>query len=140
MKLTMKQIDTLTLGKKHWSEKPKHILSLFKSWFGFPLDPEKLEWFMEELVPAAKKRLQREYFDKSQKGIIKTKFTPTDVNGGFSVITRPVIGCKYHISWAFKGAVFKLVKIDGDVAYLDNPKHKRKELLKCKVSELRALR
>ena len=62
---------------------------------------------------------------ESKLGIRKTNLTPTDVKGDFDAITTPVINNKYHISWAFSGAVFKLVKVEGDVCYLDNPKYKR---------------
>jgi hypothetical protein len=71
---------------------------------------------------------------------MKTNFTPTDVKGDFLPVSNPQIGSRYHISWAYSGAVFVLVKVENDICYLDNPRHHRKKLLTCKVSELRNLR
>lgn len=52
------------------------------------------------------------------------------------------IGQKYHVSWAYRGARFKLMELDPDGihAYLDNPKYKRKKWLKVKVDDLRDTR
>lgn len=69
-----------------------------------------------------------------------SKKTQSDVDGSFNVPDKPIIGKRYHISWAFKGAQFVLKKIEGEYAYLDNPRNKRTTLFKCKVSELRNLR
>lgn len=143
MKLTQHQISALTEGKKHWSLKKKHLIGLCKSW-GIIVSEAKadgfLEWLFEMHIPREKKRLAREYFEKTQSGKIKNNLTPTDVKGDFVEVTNPKIGGLYHISWAFSGAYFRLVRIEGEIAYMDNPKHKRRELLKCKVSELRSTR
>ncbi len=138
--LSQKQIFQLTEGKKHWSEKKHHLIKLAKN-FGITItNDDELQYLIEVHCPNEDMRIRKKFFDDSKSGKIKTRFTPTDVKGDFIKITTPVIGVKYHISWAFSGAVFKLVKVEGDICYLDNPKHKRKELLTCKISELRGLR
>lgn len=138
--LTQKKIFALTDGKKHWSDKKQHLIKLAKN-FGITITTDdELKYLIEVHCPNEEKRIKKQFFIDSQTGKRKTHLTPTDVKGGFTIITNPVIGVKYHISWAFSGAVFKLVKVEGDTCYLDNPKHKRETLLKCKVSELRGLR
>lgn len=73
---------------------------------------------------------------------IDNQFIPTDRKKvAFAPVIDPLIGMKYHLSWAYSGAVFVLKRIDADgTCYLDNPRHKRKELLRAKVSDLRHLR
>jgi hypothetical protein len=138
--LTKNQIFVLTEGKKHWSEKKQHLIKLAKS-FGITISSEtELQYLIEHHCPNEEKRIKKQFFIDSQSGKIKTHLTPTDVKGYFDKITNPIIGANYHISWAFSGAVFKLVKIQGDTCFLDNPKYKRKQLLTCKISELRGLR
>ncbi len=144
-KLTSRQVDTLEFqisGKKHWSQKTKHLLGIIKSFYR-DITEEGLEWFLETYLPAERKRLYVEMRLKASSDQINNKFTPTAVahqlSGNFSNVEVPRIGQKYHLSWAFKGSVFVLVKIDGDFCYLDNPKRKRKDLLKAKVSDLRNL-
>jgi len=138
--LTQKQILQLTEGKKHWSEKKQHLIKLAKN-FGIAItNNEELKYLIEVHCLNEGKRIKKQFFIDSQTGKLKTHLTPTDVKGDFTKITHPVIGVKYHISWAFSGAVFKLVKVEGDTCYLDNPKYKRKQLLTCKISELRGLR
>lgn len=138
--LKQKQIYQLTEGKKHWSEKKQHLIKVAKN-FGITISTdEELKYLIEIHCPNEERRIKKQFFIDSQTGKRKTHLTPTDVKGDFTKITRPVIGVKYHISWAFSGAVFKLVKVEGDTCYLDNPKYKRDTLLKCKVSELRGLR
>jgi len=137
--LTQNQISKL-IGGKHWSEKKQHLIKLAKN-FGIVIEnDEQLKYLIEVHCPNEELRIKKQFFIDSQTGKIKTHLTPTDVKGDFIKINRPVIGVKYHISWAFSGAVFKLVKIEGDICYMDNPRHKRKQLLTCKVSELRGLR
>ena len=137
--LTQNQIFKLTTGK-HWSEKKRHLIKLAKN-FGIVIETdEQLKYLIEVHCPNEEERIKKQFFIDSQTGKRKTHLTPTDVKGDFIKINRPVIGVKYHISWAFSGAVFKLVKIEGDICYLDNPRHKRKQLLTCKISELRGLR
>lgn len=137
--LTQNQIYILTTGKKHWSKKVKFLMERIIS-FGNKISEDELQYFMEEYIPSEEKRIKREYFYKSQTGEKNTKFTPTDVDGTFNKPDKPIIGKRYHISWAFKGAIFVLKKVEGEIAYLDNPKNKRETLLKCKVSELRCVR
>jgi hypothetical protein len=138
--LTQNQIFVLTDGKKHWSEKKQHLIKLAKN-FGITITTDdELKYLIEVHCSNEEKRIKKQFFIDSQTGKLKTHLTPTDVKGDFTKITNPVIGVKYHISWAFSGAVFKLVKVEGDTCYLDNPKYKRETLLKCKVSELRGLR
>jgi len=138
--LTQKQIYQLKEGKKHWSEKKQHIKKLAKN-FGIAISTDdELKYLIEVHCPNEERRIKKQFFIDSQTGKRKTHLTPTDVKGDFDKITTPIIGLKYHISWAFSGAVFKLVKVEGDTCYLDNPKYKRNELLVCKLSELRGLR
>lgn len=143
IRLTQNQIFRLTDGKKHWSKKTNHIMTLIRS-FQIPVTEDQLPWFMDIFIPQEEKRIQREYYNKSQTGEIRSKFTPTDVKGDFPPIQNPIVGMKYHISWAHSGAVFKLIEIKGDTCYVDNPKYGREKqglpLLKCKTSELRGLR
>ena len=137
--LTKNQIYKL-IGGKHWSEKKQHLIKLAKN-FGIIIEnDEQLQYLIEIHCPNEEARIKKQFFIDSQTGKRKTHLTPTDVKGDFLKINKPVIGVKYHISWAFSGAVFKLVKIEDDICYLDNPRHKRKQLLTCKVSELRGLR
>lgn len=138
--LTKNQIFALTDGKKHWSEKKQHLIKLAKN-FGITITTDdELKYLIEVHCPNEDKRIKKQFFIDSQTGKRKTHLTPTDIKGDFRIITKPVIGVRYHISWAFSGAVFVLKKVEGDICYLDNPKHKRTQLLKCKVSELRGLR
>ena len=138
--LTQKQIYQLTEGKKHWSEKKQHLIKLAKN-FGITItNDEELKYLIEVHCINEDKRIRKQFFIDSQTGKRRNHLTPTDVKGDFTKIIRPVIGVKYHISWAFSGAVFVLKKIEGDTCYLDNPKYKRTRLLTCKVSELRGLR
>jgi hypothetical protein len=136
--LTQNQALSL-IGGKHWSEKKNHLIRLAKDYGIMITTDDELKYLVEIHAPAQLKRIQQEYYNKSQTGEIKTKFTPTDVKGTFAKVTEPVIGNKYHISWAYSAAVFKLVKITNDICYLDNPKYKKKQLLTCKLSELRHL-
>lgn len=139
VKLSQNQILALT-GGKHWSEKKQHLIKLAKN-FGITIsNDEELKYLIEVHCPNEEKRIKKQFFIDSQTGKRKTNLTPTDIIGDFLKINRPVIGVKYHISWAFSGAVFVLKKVEGDICYLDNPRNKRKQLLTCKVSELRGLR
>lgn len=137
--LTQNQIYVLTSGKKHWSKKIPFIMSRIIS-FGNKITENDLPYFMDVYIPSEEKRIKRDFFNKSQTGEIKSKFTPTDIDGKFIPVDKPIIGKRYHISWAFKGAVFVLKKIEGDIAYLDNPKNRRTTLLKCNLNELRHIR
>lgn len=138
--LTQKQIFGLTNGSKHWSEKKQHIIKLAKN-FGITVSTDdELQYLIEVHCPNEVKRIQKQFFIDSQTGKRKNNLTPTDIKGDFTKITHPVIGGKYHISWAFSGAVFKLIKVEGDTCFLDNPKYRRETLLNCKISELRGLR
>ena len=138
--LTKNQIFQLTDGKKHWSERKKHLINLAKN-FGIIINNDKeLQYLIEVHCINEHKRLNAEFMQKSKEGILKNNYTLTDVKNNFLSVTEPVIGKKYHISWAYSGAVFILKNIENDICYLDNPKHKRKSLLICKLSELRELR
>lgn len=56
-------------------------------------------------------------------------------------VLKPVLRERYGISWAGAQYSFILVLKVGDTCYLDNPVNKRKkqgkDLIKCKISELR---
>lgn len=143
-KLTTKQIANFTLGKKHWSEKKKHIIGLAKD-LGIIIKTEnELHHLMETHIPSEIERIKREFYTKSMSGEIKSNITPTDVKGDFIKVEYPVIGKKYHISWAYSGAYFILREVVGDMCYLDNPKYSRlkqgKKLIACHKSELRGMR
>ena len=139
-KLSFNQIYLLTSGKKHWSQKKKHLIALAKN-FGITINnDEELKFLIEVHCPAEELRIKRQYFLDSQSGKIKTTLTPTDVKGDFRKVDNPRINFRYHVSWAFSGAVFVLKAVVGDTCYLDNPVNKRKQLLTCKVSELRHIR
>lgn len=138
--LTQRNIQTLTDGKRHWSEKKKHLIRIAKQIGIIIKSDEELKYLIEVHCVNEDKRLTREFFLKSKTGEIMSEFTPTDVKGNFDVVTEPIIGNKYHISWAYSGARFKLIRIENEYCFLDNPRYKRDTLLKCKISELRALR
>ena len=136
--LTRNQIFVLSEGKKHWSEKADFLLKKIKN-FGYDIKPDELGHFIEVIVPSEQRRIKKQFFLDSMSGKRVNNLTPTDVKGTFGVVEDPTIGFNYHISWAFSGAVFQLMKIENGLCYLDNPKHKRKDLLVCKVAELRHL-
>lgn len=54
----------------------------------------------------------------------------------FKKVEKPEVGMKVHTSWANKGAVFVIIDLEGEFAYLDNPKYKRSQLLKVKITDL----
>jgi hypothetical protein len=137
--LTQKQIHKLT-GGKHWREKKQHLIKLAKN-FGIIIEnDEQLEYLIEVHCPKEAARIKKQFFIDSQTGKRKNYLTPVDIKGDFIKVNKPVIGSKYHISWAFSGAVFKLIKIENGICFLDNPKNKRKQLLTCEISQLRELR
>lgn len=115
-KITKKQLDRIMLdvilSKKDWRLKIPHILSMVSNWKNLDkIDESNLEDFIISCEKEHKQR-QIDYFKKCQTGEIQSAFTPTDKSKNqFKTITKPVIGGKYHLSWAFKGALFKLVKI-----------------------------
>lgn len=145
-KLTKRQLQAIKseafLTKKKWTDKKEHVLKLIRN-FDKSVTLENLQHYLEVHVPSEEKRIHAEYFQKCQTGVIISNITPTDVadrtNQVFKKVDRPNIGNKYHLSWAFKGAVFVLKSVDQDGihCYLDNPKHKRKDLLKAKIADLR---
>ena len=143
-KLTKKQVEAIELdllyGKKHWSEKITHAIGVIKSFYK-EIDASNLKWFLEVYVPSEKKRLHQEFINKSATGELHNKYTPTDVANSlgrnFEIVESPITGNKYHLSWAFKAAVFVLKRIEGQYCYLDNPRNPRKELLRAKVTDLR---
>ena len=144
VQLTKRQVETISyqcLGtKKHWSEKKQFCIGLIKSFYK-EINEDNLGWFLETFVPSEEKRIKVKYFQDSQSGKLNTKFTPTDVAGTFEVADTPTVGRKYHLSWAFKAAVFVLVEIDKDGVhgYVDNPKYKRAFPMKIKLCDLRKL-
>lgn len=144
IQLTRKQVNAVrvgTLGKKHWTEKKKSMIGIIKGFYK-DITEDNLEWFIEEFVPSEEKRIKREYFQKCQTGEINSTYTPTKFDETFEKVDNPIIGAKYHLYWAFKAAVFRLVKFDEDGihCYMDNPKYQRENLLKTKISDLRKLR
>lgn len=53
----------------------------------------------------------------------------------FPKVETPVLGICYHISWAWRGCYWQLVKIEGDTAHMITPKTRKQ--FTCKVSDLR---
>lgn len=146
--LTKKQADALHIeflcGKKHWSQKIIHALKIVKRFYP-EIQETDLQWYLEEYVPSEIKRHKKLFMQKSASGELNNNYTPTDVsnsisNQRFNTPKKLVIGVKYHLSWAYKGAVFVLKRIEGEYCYLDNPKNPRVNLLKAKISELRSIK
>ena len=52
-------------------------------------------------------------------------------------VKNPEIGNIYHLSWAYSGARFRLVRIEGQEIWLDNPIKSRKKLIRTTVDKLR---
>lgn len=147
MKLTKRQLEKCEYDLKKgkgWRNKQQHCLNQIKSWGVVERDltESELEWFFETFVPLERKRHNREEFKAYQSGERIGPKTPTDIAGGYDQVEDPQIGKKYHLSWAFQGAVFVLQQIDLDKVhcYLDNPRHKRKKPLKAKLEDLRHLK
>ena len=148
LQLTLKQVNSFEselFGKKHWSEKKEHCIRQFnsrlQSFSSERVNDSNIEWFIETFLPNERKRIDKEIFQKMQSGELQGKFTPTDkATDAFDMVDHPEINKKYHVSWGFKGAVFVLKKIDGIYGYVDNPKHKRKNLLRIQLCDLRELR
>lgn len=138
--LTQKQIFALTDGKKHWTEKKKHISQLAKSFGIFLSSDEDMHYLMEVHCQNEEKRIKRQYMEDSKTGKRLTVYTPTDVKGGFNAVKCPIIGKRYHLSWAYSGSLFVLKKIDGEKCYMDNPKYPRQQLLECNLVDLRETR
>ena len=138
--LSKNQLFKLTDGKKHWSEKKEYLIKLAKN-FGIIINnDEELRYLIEVHCPSELERINIKFYQDSKSGVIRNNYTPTDVKGTFIVPNKYIIGAKYHISWAYSGAVFVLRKIVDNIAYLDNPRYKRKDLLKCDVKDLRNLK
>jgi hypothetical protein len=117
---------------------------MFNHWknIGIEITEDNLENFIDACKQEDKRR-KRVFFEKSQSGEIQSIYTPCEkMTNPYGTIRNPVIGVKYHLSWAFKNCHFKLIRLDDDGihCYMDNPKNKRKELLKCKITDLRKLR
>ena len=69
-------------------------------------------------------------------------YIPTDRDGRFEKIDRTeldsFIGDKVHVSWAFKGAVWILKEVKGNVAILETPRTEK--IMRVKTSDLRKTR
>ena len=143
--LTKKQIWSLT----EYSVKKLHINSENKAKrinqklqnYGLEIrvTPETLIDFYENVIPSFWKKLKRERFLKSQSGELDTALTPLRLSKTeFEEVIFPEIGKWYHLTWAFKGAKFKLLRIDGENGIVWTGETKNKEL-SIKLSELRHL-
>ena len=53
-------------------------------------------------------------------------------------VEKPVISHKYHVSWAAKGCVWRLIDIQGENAILQTPKTKKR--ITANLSDLRHIR
>ena len=114
-----------------------------QSW-NMPLieDESQLSSFIE-FVKDEENRLNNEFYIKSQKGEVDSKWTPVEkARMPFRKVNEYVIGKTYHLSWAYKAAKFKLIKVlDDTYGLVDNPKYKRKDgPLKIKLEDLRHIR
>lgn len=136
--LTRNQIRSIS-GGKHWSEKKEFIIKRVRS-YGIQITEDHLYYFMEVYVPSEQKRINRNHWANQMSGKKKTRYTPTDIKEGFDKVAKPQIGKYYHVSWAFSGAIFVLKRIEHPYGYLDNPKNKRKELLRVRLEDLRHTR
>ncbi len=150
MKLTKKQLEKCEYDLKKgkgWRNKKEHCLRILNQWnlLDRKLEDSDLEWFFERFVPMERSRINRELHNRYQSGDLIGSKTPTDLPGrstGFNIVTCPRLGQKYHVSWAYRGALFVLEQLDPDGVhgYLNNPKNKRKKLLKVKLEDLRHLK
>ena len=72
----------------------------------------------------------------------KEKYPTTNPNTSVALgklVDDPVIGNLYHLSWAYSGARFRLVRIEGQEVWLDNPRNKRKKLIRTTKNKLRRI-
>lgn len=127
--ITHRQLLKLTEGSKHWSEKKVHLIKIAKSCSIVIETNDELQELIEVHCPKEARRLHWE----SQARLRTDKHD-------FATVDEPIIGRKYHLAWAVKGAVFILMSIEDEYGYFDNPKYKRKDLLKAKLSDMRHLR
>ena len=149
MKLTEKQLNSFEnqiFTKKHWSTKKDHLVkvinNMLKSYnISYQVTHDTLEHFIN-VIERERTLSDQERYKKLRSGEYQSpQVTPTEnATYAFATVSEPVIGQKYHLSWAYKGAIFVLVEIDGSTIYLDNPKYRRKKLLRAKLSDLRHTR
>lgn len=116
------------------------IASTLKNW-GFSVEEKHItdppSTFLRNFIQIQK----RHYKQLVQTWQLQTRYTPTNrAEIIFNPVSNPTIGKIYHLSWAYKGAKFRLRKIEFPYAYMDNPKHKRDTLLKVNLSDLRDIR
>ena len=149
MKLTERQLNSFEnqiFTKRHWSTKKDHLVKVINNMLkSYNIDHQVTHDTLENFITIIEKERalsDQERYEKFRSGEYQSpQVTPTkNATYAFSTVSEPVIGQKYHLSWAYKGAIFVLVEIDGNTIYLDNPKYRRKKLLKAKLSDLRHTR
>ncbi len=141
MELTRKQTEKIALEKlgRHWTEKRLHFTNMLKS-MQIKVKEEDLEHFMDVIVPSEEQRHYNIYLEKTKSGELQNKYTPTDKSSTvFKKTEKPVLGKKYHLSWAYKASVFVLRKIEGEYCYVSNPKYNKEKLIKTRLDSLREL-
>lgn len=112
--LSENQISSLTLGKKHWTEKAQHCIKALRS-YGFDANEQNIQYFMEVFIPS-EERLHRH---------IRAERRKTE-NQDYVKVTDPKIGGKYHLSWANRGCVWVLIEfLPNGKCKLRTPKTKR---------------
>ena len=55
----------------------------------------------------------------------------------FAKVETPIINKCYHLSWAYRGAIFHLLSIDGDKGTVKAPKNANKKPLTINLRDLR---
>lgn len=136
--LTKKQVWELEYNFKSYIKSKQRIISTLKSWWHNIVDyTEENEVFLDKFI----KKQKKEYFLAVKSWEKQTRYTPTEkASIEFTQPTELKLNKIYHISWAYRAAKFRLKSFDNEYAYLDNPKHKRPELLKISISDLRECR
>lgn len=146
-KLTYKQIEgllTYNLNKLllgNVEGKLAAFLAKLKNYTGIELNitphqwMEVYIWLKDEELLWVKRQISREMV-KNKQG----SYTPTDKDIiPFDPVLEPVIGRKYHLAWAYKGAKFILRSIEGERGTVWSGITNRK-LLNIKLKDLRHLR
>lgn len=137
--LTRNQLYQLEYNSHNYDTVQK-IVSTLRSWW-FLIEEKHITTSPSDFLKYFIKIQKQQHMNAIRSWEIQTRYTPT-VNSSilFNNVSDPKPWKIYHIAWAYKGAKFRLRKIEFPYAYMDNPKHKRDELLKVKLSDLRERR
>lgn len=104
-RLTQKQIDRLR-SLDDWEEDWEGTLKLIHS-FGIDLIEWDLAWFMDKFLIEEQWRLWRESDAEWHRKYEERK----GKHAGYSSATEPVVGNKYHLTWAHRGCVWILKEV-----------------------------